>query len=342
MALDGRGAKGVPNWMVTLPDDNLETLPNGRQDFKGVPFIVPDPVVNGRRGAVAVSNRNGFPGSVEIPLNATASSVVLLHTAGEVTHTNVAGSVALVYDDGAEWSHYLIRYKNVFHWWYPSENPARDGWGDYWGAPRTPPCVRLAWRGANAACPNVGLHWYAFDNPHPGKKIRKIVFRAADDGAIYAVLGLALSDGPVYVRPSDISFGGPDNWAAAAATYALIEGLSGVVDLHRAFETVRISPRWPSAAIDSAAVTVHYPACGGYAAYDFVRIGGEISLRITGSGKSAACHVLLPENAGRAVSVSANGREIPFSESTVESSRYIDFSIPLPGPAVAKVRYETK
>jgi hypothetical protein len=338
MALDGKGSKGVPNWMETLPDDNLESLPAGRRDFDGVPFLLADPSSNGGRGAVAVSTRKGFPRSVEIPLNASAPSVVLLHTAGEVTHTNVAGSVTLAYEDGTEWSHYLIRYKNVFHWWYPSENPARDGWGDTYGAPRTPPLVRLAWRGANPACPNIGLHWYAFDNPHPEKRIRKIVFRAAEDGAIYAVLGLTLSDRPVHVRPADISFGGPDNWAAAAVTYALVEGLSGVVDTDRAFETVRVSPRWPAAGIDSASVTIRYPASGGYAAYDFVRTGGEIAMRITGSGRSAACHVLLPGDAGRVLSVSADGREIPFAETSVESSRYADFTVPLPGPVEVRVR----
>ena len=342
MALAGKGTKGTPNWMVTLPDDNMDALPTGRRDFAGVPFIVPDPSKNGGRGAVAVSKRKGFPDSAEIPVNASASSVVLLHTAGEVTHTNVAGSVALKYEDGTEWSHYLIRYKNVFHWWYPSQNPARDGWGDYYGAPRTPPLVKLAWRGVNAACPNVGLHWYAFDNPHPEKRIRNIIFRAAEDGAIYAVLGLTLSDRPLYVRPDDISFGGPDNWAAAAVTYALVEGLSGVVDTDRAFETVRISPRWPAAAIDSAAVTIRYPACGGYAAYGYSRNKDEITMRITGSGTSAACHVLVPEASGRVVSVSVDGREIPFTESAVESSRYADFSVPLPGPAEARVRIEAR
>jgi len=339
MALSGKGAKGIPNWMTTLPDDNMDVLPVGRQDFGGIPFLVPDPAANGGRGAVAVSVREGFPESAEIPLKAHASSIVLLHTAGEVTHTNVAGSITLMYDDGTNWTHYLIRYRNVFHWWYPSENPAREGWGDYYGAPRTPPLVRLAWRGANAACPNVGLHWYAFDNPHPERRIRKIVFRAAGDGAIYAVMGLTLSDRPVYVRPAGISFGGPDNWAAAAVTYALIEGLAGVVDTDRSFETVRISPRWPAAVIDSAAVTVRYPASGGYVAYQYERKRGEITMRITGSGTSAACRILLPGGAERTVSVSAGGGEIPFSESEVENSRYAEFDVPLPGPVQVRLRY---
>jgi hypothetical protein len=343
MALGGKVTKGTPNWMVTLPDDNLDSLPTGRQDFGGVPFLVPNPSANSGRGAVAVSSRKGFPRSVEIPLNAKASSIVLLHTAGEVTATNVAGAVALVYDDGTEWSHYLIRYKNVFHWWYPSQSPARDGWGDYYGAPRTPPLVRLAWRGANAACPNVGLHWYAFDNPHPEKRIRKIVIRAAEDGAIYAVLGLTLSDRPVYVRPGDISFGGPDNWAAAAVTYALVEGLTGVVDTDRAFETVRISPRWPAAAIDSAAITVHYPASGGYAAYTYEHDPDrhKITLRLTGSGTSASGHVLLPPAAARVMSVQMDGKAVPFSESALESSRYADFNLPLPGPETVRIFYAT-
>jgi hypothetical protein len=344
MARDGKTRKGIPNWMVTLPDDNLESLPAGRGEYGGVPFLVPDPSANGGRGAAAVSKREGFPASVEIPVNAAAASLVLLHTAGEVTHTNAAGSVTLVYGDGTEWSHYLIRYKNVFHWWYPSADPARRGWGDDYGAPRTPPLVRLAWRGANAACPNVGVHWYAFDNPHPAKRIRKIVLRAAEDGAVYALLGLTLADRPVHVRPPDISFGGPDNWAAAAVTYALVEGLAGVVDADRAFGAVRLSPRWAAAGIDSAGAVIHYPASGGYVAYDYARpaSGGGVVLRLTGSGNSAACRVLLPEDAGNVSSVSVAGGAVPFAETRAGTSRYAEFAAPLPGPVEAVLRWEKR
>jgi len=52
---------------------------------------------------------------------------------------------------------------------------------------------------------------------------------------------------------------------------------------------------------------------------------------------SAACRILLPTGAGRIVSVSTDGREIPFHETVVESSMYAEFSVKLPGPALVRL-----
>ena len=63
MDLAGQGAPGVPRWMAAEPDDHLGHLPTGRQTFAGVPFVVADPAVNGRRGAIAVSASLRVPGA---------------------------------------------------------------------------------------------------------------------------------------------------------------------------------------------------------------------------------------------------------------------------------------
>ena len=93
MDLAGQGAPGVPRWMAAEPDDHLGRLPTGGQTFAGVPFVVTDPAANGRRGAVAVSRRPGFPERVSVPVGATAASIYLLHSVGNAGNTKLAGSI---------------------------------------------------------------------------------------------------------------------------------------------------------------------------------------------------------------------------------------------------------
>ncbi len=120
MDTGGQGAPGVPGWMATMPDDHMANLPTGAQTFGGIPFLVADPATNGRRGAIAVSRRPGFPERVEVPLGRKAGSIYVLHTTGDNGNTKLAGSITFVYEDGTDATQYVVRDGNVAHWWYPS------------------------------------------------------------------------------------------------------------------------------------------------------------------------------------------------------------------------------
>jgi hypothetical protein len=338
MDLAGQGAPGVPRWMAAEPDDHLGGLPTGERTFAGVPFRVTDPAANGRRGAVAVSRRPGFPDRVEIPVGGKAGSVYLLHSVGNVGNTKLAGSITFLYEDGTDATQYVVQGRNVSGWWYPS---LEGSWPEGYGAPRNPPLVNLAWRGKSDVCPNVGLYWYGLDNPHPERAIRSVALTSTLDGAIYAVVGLTLADRPLDQKPPAVSFGGPDNWAAGAVVYGLVEGLAGVVDRDVAYRVARVSPRWPAAGTNEARVVVHYPASNGYVAYDYQHEPAkrEIALTLTGSGDKAECHVLLPAGAGAATAVTDGSRAVAFTTSRVESSAYADFSVDLGAPRTLRVRY---
>jgi hypothetical protein len=207
--------------------------------------------------------------------------------------------------------------------------------------------VKLAWRGRSDVCPNVGIYWYGLDNPHPERTIRALVFSGTLDGAIYAVAGVTLADQPLHRKPPRVSFGGPDNWAAGAIVYALIEGLAGVVDRDVAYRRASVAPRWPAAGTSDAKVVVHYPASDGYLAYDYRHDPArrEIVLTITGSGDSADCHVLLPAGVGAATAVAstdgpgAAATPVAFASSHVEQSAYADFALPLARPREVTIRY---
>ena len=166
MDLGGKGAPGVPGWMAAMPDDHLGNMPTGRQELAGVPFLVPDPATNGRRGALAVSRRPGFLESVSVPVGAKAGSIYVLHSVGNAGNLKVAGAITFVYEDGTEATQYAVQDRNVSGWWYPS---LEGSWPGGYGAPRHPPLVKLAWRGRSDICPNVGIYWYGLDNPHPDR-----------------------------------------------------------------------------------------------------------------------------------------------------------------------------
>ena len=103
--------------------------------------------------------------------------------------------------------------KQLTYWWFSALKT------DYSG---------IAWYGSNAASKGIGMSWCAIDNPHPEKVISKIILHAAEDETIYTVLGISLSNQPHYVPVNPVSYGGPDNWAAATAMAAMVEGLAGV------------------------------------------------------------------------------------------------------------------
>ena len=158
---------------------------------------------------------------------------------------------------------------------------------------------------------------------------------------IYAVAGLTLADQPLHQEPPAVSFGGPDNWAAGAVVYGLVEGLAGVVDRDVAYRVAGVSPRWPAAGTNEAKVVVHYPASDGYVAYDYRHDPAkrDIALTVTGSGERAECHVLLPAGVAAAAAVTDGSTAVAFTTSRVESSAYADFTLALPGPRTARIRY---
>lgn len=123
-----------------------------------------------------------------------------------------------------------------------------------------------------------------------------------------------------------------DGWGSSAMLWALVEGLAGVVDLGRCYDTVLLAPRWLAAGIDEAEVSVGYAASGTGVSYRFTSRAGALRLEVDGDARDVRCHVLLPD--GARVSAVRLGRSgLPFSEARVESSAYADFASPMHGSA---------
>jgi hypothetical protein len=221
------------------------------------------------------------------------------------------------YADGTSHSESIEGRNNIGSWWEPSDSKyAREG-------PRVRDRLRLAWQQSSHGLPAIGVYAAGFENPHPDREIAALEFSAAVGGVKWMVLAATLCSTPVFFVPyDDLSTGIPDGWNAAVA-YALLEGLAGVEDSGTAFSRTRIAPRWNSAGVRTAEVTVKYPASGGYCRYRYTNDVplNRISLEFTGTGKEFDLRVLLPKE--RSLSrATLDGRAVNATTETMEQSRY--------------------
>jgi hypothetical protein len=327
MDLWDKGGNKSFKWMESgRAGNDMRGLPTGDQLFKNIHFNVIDPDKNNRRAVIAVSTLNGFPRTMEVPVNDTASAIYLLHSSSDNIPSNVAGAITLAYADGSETSQYIMKGKDVTNWWFSDLNNEKAG---------------VAWSGPNPVSAKVGVCWAAMDNPNPRKKIEKLIFHAPLEGGIYAVIGISLSDRPHYIKPKAESFGGPDNWAAANGMAALVEGLAGAGNEGLAFNKVRLSPRWSSADVDSVGVTIRFAASDGYIAYRYKIDHNikKIEIILTGSGDEIKCHVLLPKETTVISKILLNEKEINYSISRIKNSQYADFDITMPGAHKVMIDY---
>jgi len=131
----------------------------------------------------------------------------------------------------------------------------------------------------------------------------------------------------LYTANREHQGGGPAGWGSAALYSAMIEGLAGIVDLTKAFEEVRLSPRWAATEETQAEVNAVYAASGARCGYVWRLTGDGIS--VTWDAPTAGrveFHVLLPQGKSP-TGVTCNGRQARFETSTIEEGRYVDFDV---------------
>lgn len=318
MSLTVPPAPGKLAWM-NLPEqgNDLHEMPQGEQTFAHIPFVLSSACIG--------LNSQWGQREVVLPVNATFASLYLLHAGNKPGTGGLCGMLTFVYDDGSEHTEYIHVGTNVSGWVFPQQ-PSKDS--------------RIAWTGRSSKWTRVGVVVTGFNNPHPEKRVASIRLQAVPNGSSWAVLGVTTSDAPVWFPPDAISFGGPDEWAAAAVAYALIEGLAGVKDRSTAFREVEIAPRWIAADEPQAEVCVHYPASDGYIAYSYHHLPEKrlIRLTVTGSGEKARVRVLLPAGT-RATAVRVDEKSVPVVTEQIENTPYAVFQLDSLLPAVVQIEY---
>lgn len=117
-----------------------------------------------------------------------------------------------------------------------------------------------------------------------------------------------------------------DGWGSSAMAWALLEGLAGVVDTGRAFDAVRLSPRWAAAEVDEADVSVGYAASAASVRYAYRRDGDRIGLDVAGAPASVTLHLLLPPGTVP-LEVTVDGTAAPFNVVAIARSTYVDADV---------------
>jgi hypothetical protein len=131
-----------------------------------------------------------------------------------------------------------------------------------------------------------------------------------------------------------------DGWGSSAMLYALVEGLAGVVDQHKLFQKVRLSPRWIVAGRNEASVCTSYGASGASFEYSFGHNDSARVIVLELQGKcSAHLHALLPQGT-KATRVTIDGVKCKFMNTRVENSSYVDADVELKKRAVVEIRYQ--
>ena len=318
-----RNGAGVEAWLGE-GDNDLRNLPTGRQKFGIIEFDVIAPATNGGRAVLRLDSAE----QAEVPVaNLTGASIYFLHATGRSCPPHgVAACYQVRYADGTMVPIYIRAGDEIGHWWGPIEPANRN-------------VTRIAWNGANPTWKNVGLYMFGWNNPYPAKPITGITLQAVPTNNTIMVAAISVSDRPAEFATPIRSYGLPDCWAHAAVYSAIAEGLAGIEDQGRAFDRVKVAPRWASTVANAAEVTLHYPASDGYCTYRYQdNRRGRLTLELTGSFERAAVHCLLPRGK-KANSVVVAGAPVAFHNTRVEKSNYVDFALAtLPLGAVV-IRY---
>ncbi len=130
-----------------------------------------------------------------------------------------------------------------------------------------------------------------------------------------------------------------DGWGSTAMIYGLVEGLAGIRDEGRLFDRIHLAPRWRFADVSEAEVNSGYAASGESVGYAFQENDSGIDLEVEAKATAATFHIPIPAKA-KIARVSADGKDLSFQESTVESSRYLDFETKISGGTAIKVIYQ--
>ncbi len=130
-----------------------------------------------------------------------------------------------------------------------------------------------------------------------------------------------------------------DGWGSSSMLYALMEGLAGVVDDHKLFRKVRLSPRWPAARVTTASVCARYQSSAASFEYTYEHQTATCRILLELNGKAdIALHVLLPKRA-RAKRVLVNGKAVRHRNVMVRDSPYADAGTTVRSSALVEIRY---
>jgi len=115
-----------------------------------------------------------------------------------------------------------------------------------------------------------------------------------------------------------------DGWGSSAMLMALVEGLLGIKENFKKYESVFLSPKLKSANIKNAEIMVEYEASKSKCGYNYEEKDDKLVIQMTSSHKEINAHIYT-ENKCKKVLV--DGKEIQFNNVMIENSNYVDFKL---------------
>ena len=283
----GKGREDVPGW-VNEAKNYLIDFPSGRQEFRGVPFQIAAASENGNRVCIGISSSPRYASKTQVPVHRSCQSFYLIHACSGAGST--MGKMTIHFEDGSKQIEYIERGTGVGSFWAPEDREFNNRYGAI-----EVERMQVAWRGKSELIANVGVWITSFVPQHTDRAIATLEMESLENGAIWLVIGITLSNQPPFLPPwNDVSGGMPNNWGAGCVTAALLEGLAGIEDTGAGFRSARVSPRWFAADVHEAQVCVRYPAGRGYVAYHYQQEGSSINLDYTSCADQATLRVPLP------------------------------------------------
>jgi len=129
-----------------------------------------------------------------------------------------------------------------------------------------------------------------------------------------------------------------DGWGSSAMLYGLIEGLAGVQNQSKQFQSLTLCPRWSAAGITEAEVGVGYECSGVSVRYAYNENPTGIDLSVETPQSTMTVKQLLPPDASVA-RVSNGNTQLDFTEYQIGPSRYVQFNTTLTDGADLKIAF---
>jgi len=130
-----------------------------------------------------------------------------------------------------------------------------------------------------------------------------------------------------------------DGWGSSSMLHGFMEGLVGIQDQGRMLDAVRLCPRWSAAGLTTAEASMGYEVSGAQFAYNYEELANEVELELRTQKSEVHLHLLLPHGAS-VNDVQLANTSIPFQETEVGSSRYVDCELSIDHGADVVVRFK--
>ncbi len=175
---DGKGG-----WIDAGNNDFRTFNLKGVHKFLNIPFLLIDGNKNNGKTVLILrgDDNKSYPVSAEIKIDSRCAGIYFLHSAS--WGKGIAGKYIFVYEDGKKIVKKLEYKKHIFNWWGKFES-------DY---------ARPVWTGKNAVTDEVSVYLYAWKNPRPDKKIKKIIVKTEGIKNYLMLFALTLTDKGPYL-----------------------------------------------------------------------------------------------------------------------------------------------